>query len=144
MDIPIDRWLFVQRTRWLYRGLTVSVYRGSRFIEAQDIEEDPSRLLATGLFRSCRPVVNSPSRRGNFYPTFLQQTRQPPSEQTVEASGDDAESRTGVVASPLKSSQCIASNPFDFDRPIVQSVGRSDEAAVVGGDERESLCVAHI
>jgi hypothetical protein len=38
----------------------------------QDIEEDPSRLLSTGLFKSCRPVVFPPKRAGEFYPTFLQ------------------------------------------------------------------------
>ncbi len=43
----------------------------------QDIEEDPSRLLSTGLFKSCRPVVFPPKRAGEFYPTFLRVTLQP-------------------------------------------------------------------
>jgi hypothetical protein len=42
----------------------------------QDIEEDPSRLLSTGLFKSCRPVVFPPKRTGEFYPTFLRVTLQ--------------------------------------------------------------------
>ena len=43
-------------------------------ISLQDIEEDPSRLLSTGLFKSCRPVVFPPKRAGEFYPTFLRVT----------------------------------------------------------------------
>jgi hypothetical protein len=43
-------------------------------LSLQDIEEDPSRLLSTGLFKSCRPVVFPPKRAGEFYPTFLRVT----------------------------------------------------------------------
>lgn len=46
--------------------------RPGEAVAYQDIEEDPSRLLSTGLFKSCRPVVFPPKRAGEFYPTFLQ------------------------------------------------------------------------
>lgn len=67
---------------------------------AQDIEEDPSRLLATGLFRSCRPVVTPPRRRGEFYPSFLQQAAPPPA---LEQADDDAPAAAGVRQPPVES-----------------------------------------
>lgn len=66
--------------------------RPGEAVSYQDIEEDPSRILATGLFRSCRPVVNPPRRRGDFYPTFLQQQQQRQQEQQEEQEqGQDAD-----------------------------------------------------
>ena len=53
-----------------------STLYASRPHVSQDIEEDPSRLLSTGLFKSCRPVVFPPKRTGEFYPTFLRVTSQ--------------------------------------------------------------------
>lgn len=55
----------------LYISVFLIVY-DSTIAAAQDIEEDPTRLLSTGLFKSCRPVVFPPKRTGEFYPTFLQ------------------------------------------------------------------------
>lgn len=75
--------------------------RPGEAVSYQDIEEDPSRLLATGLFRSCRPVVNPPSRRGDFYPTFLQQQRQPVSDEEP-APEDGTDAGEGIVLKALR------------------------------------------
>lgn len=80
--------------------------RPGEAVSYQDIEEDPSRILATGLFRSCRPVVNPPSRRGDFYPTFLQQQQQQEAQEqgadTAEPEGGRAVAADEVVLKALR------------------------------------------
>lgn len=60
--------------RWAGCCAALNIHQNSYVL--QDIEEDPSRLLSTGLFKSCRPVVFPPKRSGEFYPTFLRVTLQ--------------------------------------------------------------------
>jgi len=55
-----------------FRALGAYAWHHAFYILPQDIEEDPSRLLSTGLFKSCKPIVFPPSHAGEFYPTFLQ------------------------------------------------------------------------
>ena len=81
----------------------------------QDIEEDPSRLLATGLFRSCRPVVTPPQRGGEFYPTFLQAPA-PPSAGGGQPDGDTpgGSGAPGDAVSPGCSTSGPAAPPPDL------------------------------